>query len=162
VKRQLVVDGRAAGLRIDGSSARYAPEDGEVIERAFTISALEPGAYLVTLAGHAYRVALGDAGEAAVNGRVLAIDVFDPRDRRSAPGAAAGGGRREVVAPMPGKVVRLLVAEGDAVEEGQGLVVVEAMKMQNEMKSPKAGRVAEVRAGAEAAVAAGQVLVVIE
>jgi biotin carboxyl carrier protein len=63
---------------------------------------------------------------------------------------------------MPGKVIRVLVAPGDTVEEGQGLVVVEAMKMQNEMKSPKAGRVVEVRARADATVGAGEILVVVE
>ncbi len=56
----------------------------------------------------------------------------------------------------------MLVAEGDAVEAGQGLIVVEAMKMQNEMKSPKAGRVVEVKAKPDATVAAGEVLMVIE
>jgi biotin carboxyl carrier protein len=59
-------------------------------------------------------------------------------------------------------VIRVLVAVGDAVELGQGLVVVEAMKMQNEMKSPKAGRIAEVKTKPGAAVAAGDVLVVVE
>ena len=63
---------------------------------------------------------------------------------------------------MPGKVVRLLVQPGDVVEAGQGLVVVEAMKMQNEMKCAHAGTVREVRAAAGDTVAAGQVLVVIE
>ena len=63
---------------------------------------------------------------------------------------------------MPGKVVRVLVEPGDSVEAGQGLVVVEAMKMQNEMKSPKAGRVVEVRTRADAAVAAGEALIVVE
>jgi biotin carboxyl carrier protein len=63
---------------------------------------------------------------------------------------------------MPGKVIRVLVSIGDTVELGQGLVVVEAMKMQNEMKSPKAGRIVEVKTKADAAVAAGDVLVVVE
>jgi biotin carboxyl carrier protein len=63
---------------------------------------------------------------------------------------------------MPGKVVRLLVAVGDAVESGQGLVVVEAMKMQNEIKSRKAGRVVEVRTRPDAAVVAGEILLVVE
>jgi biotin carboxyl carrier protein len=62
---------------------------------------------------------------------------------------------------MPGKVIRLLVREGDTVEAGQGLVVVEAMKMQNEMKSPKAGQVVKLSAHVGATVAAGEVLVVI-
>ncbi len=63
---------------------------------------------------------------------------------------------------MSGKVIRVLVAQGDMVEEGQGLVVVEAMKMQNEMKSPKAGRVAEVRARPDSTVGTGEILVVVE
>jgi biotin carboxyl carrier protein len=63
---------------------------------------------------------------------------------------------------MPGRVVRLLVNAGDEVEQGQGLVVIEAMKMQNELKSPKAGRVAKVGVGVEETVGAGDVLVVIE
>ena len=63
---------------------------------------------------------------------------------------------------MPGKVVRVLVEPGDSVEAGQGLVVVEAMKMQNEMKSPKAGRVVEVRTRVDAAVVAGEALIVVE
>jgi biotin carboxyl carrier protein len=63
---------------------------------------------------------------------------------------------------MPGKVIRVLVSVGDTVELGQGLVVVEAMKMQNEMKSPKAGRIVEVKTKPHAAVAAGDVLVVVE
>jgi len=63
---------------------------------------------------------------------------------------------------MPGKVVRVLVEAGQQVEVGQGVVVVEAMKMQNEMKSPKAGTVAEIRAEAGATVNAGDVLAVIE
>ncbi|HSB13592.1 MAG TPA: acetyl-CoA carboxylase biotin carboxyl carrier protein subunit, partial [Bryobacteraceae bacterium] len=65
-------------------------------------------------------------------------------------------------APMPGKVVRVLAAEGDLVEAGQGLLVVEAMKMQNEVKAPKAGRVAALAAREGGTVAAGDVLAVIE
>jgi biotin carboxyl carrier protein len=63
---------------------------------------------------------------------------------------------------MPGKVVRVLVAAGTLVETGDALVVVEAMKMQNELKSPKAGTVIEVRAETGATVNAGDVLVVVE
>ena len=58
-----------------------------------------------------------------------------------------GKGERRLVAPMPGKVVRFLVAEKSPVEAGQGVVVVEAMKMQNEIKSPKKGAVREVVSG---------------
>jgi biotin carboxyl carrier protein len=63
---------------------------------------------------------------------------------------------------MPGKVVRILVNQGDTVEPRQGLIVVEAMKMQNEMKSPKAGTVVEIKTKDGATVSAGEILIVIE
>ena len=71
-------------------------------------------------------------------------------------------GEQTVVAPMPGRVVRLLVSRGDEVIARQGVVVVEAMKMENELRSPKDGRVKEVAVAAGASVEAGRVLVVIE
>lgn len=71
-------------------------------------------------------------------------------------------GSAEIVASMPGKVVRVLVEVGANVEAGAGIVVVEAMKMQNEMKAPKAGTVTSVNAGAGTTVNAGDVLAVIE
>ena len=67
-----------------------------------------------------------------------------------------------MLAPMPGKVVRILVAEGDEVEKGKGVLVVEAMKMQNEIKSPKKGVVKKLSAAEGSAVNAGDVLAVIE
>jgi len=86
--------------------------------------------------------------------------------RRSGRGAAdAGGaaqGEQNVSAPMPGRVVRLLVAPGDPVEARQPVVVVEAMKMENELRSPKAGHVKEVTVAAGTSVEAGRVLVVID
>jgi biotin carboxyl carrier protein len=63
---------------------------------------------------------------------------------------------------MPGRVVRLMVEAGDEVAEGQGIVVIEAMKMQNELKSPKAGRVGRVAVGVGDAVGSGDVLAVVE
>jgi biotin carboxyl carrier protein len=63
---------------------------------------------------------------------------------------------------MPGKVVRVLVIEGQEIEPGQGLIIVEAMKMQNEMKASKAGRVVEIKTRDGATVSAGEVLAIIE
>ena len=71
-------------------------------------------------------------------------------------------GREPITAPMPGRVIRVLVEPGQEVAAGEGLIVVEAMKMQNEMKAPRAGRVASVKAEAGATVSAGDILVVIE
>jgi biotin carboxyl carrier protein len=82
---------------------------------------------------------------------------------RSRQGAAFDEkGPRKIVAPMPGRVVRLLVGEQAEVAMGQGLIVVEAMKMQNEIKSPKKGIVKKIVATAGAAVNAGDVLVIVE
>lgn len=90
-------------------------------------------------------------------------EVQDPRSLRSrrASGAVAAGPAK-LMAPMPGKVVRVLVKEHDEVEAGQGVVVVEAMKMQNELKAPKKGVVQKVMVAEGANVNAGDPLVVIE
>ncbi len=93
----------------------------------------------------------------------FAVELRDPRSLRSRKaGGADEKGPRKILAPMPGRVVRLLVAEGDAVEAGQGIVVVEAMKMQNEIKSPKKGVVKKIAATAGTAVNAGDVLAIVE
>ena len=105
-----------------------------------------PGELLVTLAGRTVA--------ATVNGR---------RTGR-ARGDAAGGahGDQAVVAPMPGRVVRVLVTPGDEVAIRQGVVIVEAMKMENELRSPKAGRIKEVNVTPGTSVEAGRVLLVVE
>jgi biotin carboxyl carrier protein len=155
--RHVTVNGRSAQIEIEGSGVRYERDDGVVIEAAFSLEGTS-----VLLNGRSYRIAKGAGKEIWVNGLLLSMEVFDPRDLRPGQGAVANHGRQEIAASMPGKVIRVLVAAGDVVEEGQGLVVVEAMKMQNEMKSPKSGRVAEVRARPDATVGAGEVLVVVE
>jgi biotin carboxyl carrier protein len=91
------------------------------------------------------------------------VTLTDPKRLRSAAGLVGHADDvARIVAPMPGKVVRILVAIGDQVNAGAGIVVVEAMKMQNEMKTPKAGRVTAVSAELGATVNAGEVLAVIE
>jgi biotin carboxyl carrier protein len=90
-------------------------------------------------------------------------ELRDPRSLRSRKSSsAADQGVRKLVAAMPGKVVRILTPEKAEVEVGQGIIVVEAMKMQNEMKSPKKGVVIKIMAQEGAAVNAGDVLAVIE
>jgi biotin carboxyl carrier protein len=90
------------------------------------------------------------------------VRVRDPRSLRSRQGADDGKGPRKLVAPMPGKVVRVLVREEAEVEAGQGIVVVEAMKMQNEIKSPKKGVVRKLTASEGANVNSGDVLAIVE
>ena len=90
-------------------------------------------------------------------------EVRDPRSLRGRKlRADHGKGVRRLVAPMPGKVVRFLVGENAPVEAGQGVVVVEAMKMQNEIKSPKKGIVVKLAVAEGAAVNAGDVLAIVE
>ncbi len=92
----------------------------------------------------------------------FAAEVRDPRSLRSRIRAGDDHGPKKIVAPMPGKVVRLLVRDGDEVEQGAGVAVVEAMKMQNEIKSPKKGSVQKILVTEGAAVNAGDVLAIIE
>lgn len=93
------------------------------------------------------------AVRAIVNGR---------RSRREGPSEASGTGEQRIVAPMPGRVVRVLVAAGDEVLARQPLVVVEAMKMENELSAPRAGRVKDVEVRDGMSVDAGRLLVIVE
>jgi biotin carboxyl carrier protein len=139
--------------------------DGRAV--SVDVRLLEPGvmSLLVTspdAQGRQYRCVL-DGDGVVIDGRRHGFVVEDPRSLQGRRGAGAGTeGPRPVKAPMPGRVVRLLVEVGEDVEEGQGVVVIEAMKMQNELKSPKAGRVIRVGAGVGDTVGSGDVLVVVE
>jgi biotin carboxyl carrier protein len=109
------------------------------------------------------RIESGSPVEVTVGTQAYAITLTDPRRLRSATAAGAlAGGVARIAAPMPGKVVRVLVGAGAQVEAGEGIIVVEAMKMQNELKSPRAGKVLTVNVEAGVTVNAGDVLVVIE
>ncbi len=162
------VEGERQALELRREGGRvYATVEG----RAYEVEARELGAggYLLLHGGRVYECrverAADDEGAAEVNvrGRAYGVRVVDPKRLRGARGGAGqDAGRAEVKAAMPGKLVRVLVEVGQEVEAGTPLVVVEAMKMQNEMKSPKAGTVAELRAAAGATVNAGEVLVVVE
>jgi biotin carboxyl carrier protein len=154
-------------LRHDEGARVRATVDG----RSYEVEAHEPepGVYLLMTGGRVYECrvnhanAPGDAREVRIGDEVFQVRLVDPRRLRGARGAGAeASGRAQVVASMPGKVVRVMVETGATVETGDGLVVVEAMKMQNELKSPKGGTVIEVRAVAGATVNAGDVLVVVE
>ncbi len=123
---------------------------------------LQPGVMSLLIGGRQYRCIL-DGDGVVVEGRRFPFELADPRSLQGRRGAGAGAdGPRPVKAPMPGRVVRVLAAAGEEVAEGQGIVVIEAMKMQNELKSPMAGRVARVNVAVDDTVASGDVLAVIE
>ena len=97
-----------------------------------------------------------------VDGQAVPVSIVDPRARLTrTPGAAPflGTGPRSIVSPMPGRIVKVLVKAGDMVAAHQGLVVVEAMKMENELRAPRAGRVTEVKVVDGMSVEANAVLV---
>jgi biotin carboxyl carrier protein len=104
------------------------------------------------------------AGEllAYLRGRSTSVIVNGRRRGRAVDGASGAHGEQRIVAPMPGRVMRVLAAPGDQVQVRQPVVVVEAMKMENELRSPKTGRVKEVAVSAGVSVEAGRVLMVIE
>ena len=123
-------------------------------------------AYTATVDGKNVTVEVSADGKeytAKVNGKSFKVAVAEGAAAPAAKAAAsAGGAAADLTAPMPGTVVKVLVAEGDEVAEGQTVVVLEAMKMETELKAEKAGRVAQVLAAQGAVVAAGDVLVKIE
>lgn len=125
------------------------------------IREIEQGKAIVVDEGRVIRVT-HSGGKVLVNGKAAEIDLSDPRDRRRGSGAGGANGRQEVRSAMPGKVVRVLVAVGAVVEAGQGLLILEAMKMQNEVKAKGPGAVTAIGAVEGETVAAGAVLVTIE
>jgi len=161
--------------------------DGE--EREVEIIEVSPGRYTIRMNGrelevdvhavsettlsfilnnHAYNIEFesnpGGGENLLIRGHVLHVEVLDLRKMRLRKVEAAHGGPDgpvRITSPMPGKVVSVLVAEGEEVEEGQGLVVIEAMKMENELRAPRAGVVQELTAQEGQAVDGGATLCVI-
>lgn len=162
MKYEIVIDGKAAALSLASERFEYQREGGAAIQREYSSAQAGDGTWSILIDGRSYAVAILGAGEVSVNGRVFHVDVFDPRELRGRRSAADTSGPQAIAAPMPGRVIRVLVESGREVAAGEGLIVVEAMKMQNEMKAPRAGRITAVKTVAGATVSAGDVLLVIE
>ncbi|MGH9843048.1 MAG: biotin/lipoyl-containing protein [Blastocatellia bacterium] len=166
MRLQLEIDGQTieAEFSADNGNAQL-KLDGRAHEAQ--VSEPEPGIYTVLLDNRVYACLLdrspAGATEVVVNGTRHVVAARDrKRLRGNAGGAAGAGGRAVLLAPMPGKIVRVLCKAGDEVAANQGLLVVEAMKMQNEVQSPKAGKVAEIKVAEGQTVNAGETLAVIE
>jgi|SRR5580692_3705037 biotin carboxyl carrier protein len=160
----IAIDGRNYRLELDCAEGRWSCR---LNGRNFEVDAVlaRPDVLSLRVGNLAYEV----KSERVANGLHLwvgntrfAVEVRDPRSLRGRIRAGDDQGPRKIVAPMPGKVVRLLVREGDEVEPGRGVAVVEAMKMQNEIKSPKRGTVQKILVTEGAAVNAGDVLAIVE
>ncbi|HXC33219.1 MAG TPA: biotin/lipoyl-containing protein [Verrucomicrobiae bacterium] len=154
-------------------SVEFIPPNGEGSRTAFTVDGrmveadavrIAPSTYSILISGRSLEVTFEENSGGLLlrtGGREFQVEVIDPRAWR---GGRGGGieleGRQQLVAPMPGKIVRVLVTKGQQVENGQGLLVIEAMKMQNEVRSPKSGTVEKVAKEGQT-VNAGEILAVV-
>jgi biotin carboxyl carrier protein len=148
----------------DGSPGRVLFRlDGQ--EMDFDAAEVATGTYSILFDGHAFEARVQPEGDAlliSAGGHEFLAQVIDPRAWRGRRGGVLElEGRQQVVAPMPGKVVRVLVAQGAQVEAGQGLLVIEAMKMQNEIRAPKSGTLERLLVSEGQAVNSGEILAVI-
>lgn len=166
MKLQAEIDGKASDVKICRDGDRLF---AQIDDRQYELEASEPepGVFLLKTNSRVYEVftspAFDSAVEVTVNGHRYSVQVTDPKRLRGAGvDHSHDHGLVEIKTAMPGKVVRILTAVGQAIDKGAGVIVVEAMKMQNEMKSPKDGFIKEVRVSEGATVNASEVLVVIE
>lgn len=152
-------------LTSNGTASVYTLRGAFESSGSASVMELMPGVFSVLLGSRSFYVTIASSGE---NFEIWTgtqrhfISFADARDRAGKSKKGMARGPLEVRSQMPGKVIRLLVAQGARVQAGQGLIVVEAMKMQNEMKSPKDGVVSKIHAAEGATVAAGESLMVVE
>ncbi|HKP36026.1 MAG TPA: biotin/lipoyl-containing protein [Pyrinomonadaceae bacterium] len=155
----------AIQIRDEGSQV-FADVDGRSYR--LDVRPKAPGRFTVICEGQVFDCRVqgsveSDESVAVVVGtKEFSVGIVDPKRLGIAASASAHGGEARIIAPMPGKVVRVMVEVGTEVDAGAGIVVVEAMKMQNEMKSPKAGKVSELNVQPGVTVNAGDVLAIVE
>jgi len=162
---EVIVNGKSHRLELEKAAAGWECRlNGQPVNIDAVITRGDVLSLLVD--GHAYEIKREQTASDLhmwVGTTCFAVELRDPRSLRSR--NKTGGdekGPRKLLAAMPGRIVRLLVAENSEVEAGQGIVVVEAMKMQNEIKSPKKGIVKKISATPGAAVNPGDVLAIVE
>jgi len=163
----IVISEKTYRVEIAREGSRWA---GKIDGKRFEVDAVPTARDILSIVegeGKAYEVkrerALSGDLHMLVGSSRYSCEINDPRSlrtRRARAGTAEGP--QKITAPMPGKVVRILVPQGEMVEAGKGVIVVEAMKMQNELKSPKAGKVQKLLVAEGATVNAGDTLAIIE
>jgi acetyl/propionyl-CoA carboxylase alpha subunit len=160
----VLIDGKNFRLELNRAEGRWTCKlDGRVVEVDAVVA--RPDVLSLRIGNLAYEVKSERVGgdlHLWVGSTHFAAEIRDPRSLRSRGRSADDHGPKKITAPMPGKVVRLLVREGDEVNLGAGLAVVEAMKMQNEIKSPKKGKVQKILVSEGTTVNAGDVLAIVE
>ena len=146
-------------ISIDG---RLVPQDKGIEADVHEIS---PGLYSVLYQGRSFEIRIRNSKgdwQASVGDRTFDLEIQDPRNSGGRASSTLAHMHQDVKAPMPGKVIRLLVHDGDEVRAGQGLAVVEAMKMQNELRALRAGKVMRIAVKEGDTVSAGNVIVTLE
>jgi biotin carboxyl carrier protein len=160
----VTIDGKNHRLELNHADGRWTCRlEGREIEVDAVLA--RPDVLSLRIGNRAYEVKCERVGSDLhlwVGSMRFAAEVRDPRSLRGRKGAADDHGPKKLVAPMPGKVVRVLSREGESVDSGAGILVIEAMKMQNELKSPKKGTIQKILVSEGAAVNAGDVLAVVE
>ena len=160
MKLRVDLDGQTHNLELRG--AEYVLDDASGYA---SVEQINPGVFSILLGSKSFRVNVAELGDqlevVGTDGVPRLLSIADPRDRMASSEGSSAKGPAVIRAQMPGKIIKVLVEIGAAVEAGQGLIVVEAMKMQNEVKAPKAGVVSKIMTTADATVAAGETLIVV-
>jgi biotin carboxyl carrier protein len=160
----ITIDGKNYRLDLNRADGRWSCRlDGRDVEVDAVLA--RPDVLSLRIGNQAYEVKCERvAGEMHlwVGSARFAAEVRDPRSLRGRVRTTDDSGPRKLTAPMPGKVVRILVSAGVEVEAGAGILVVEAMKMQNELKSPKKGTIQKIFVSEGATVNSGDVLAIVE
>ena len=162
----VVVDGRTHRLELSRSEHTWTCKvDGETMEVDAALTARDVLSVLVGNKAYEIKRERSLRGELhmVIGSARYSVDVQDPRSLRTRrAGASSEAGPQKLTAAMPGKIVRIMVKEKDEVKAGQPVLVMEAMKMQNEMKSPKDGRVQKILTSEGSTVNAGDTLAIID
>jgi biotin carboxyl carrier protein len=163
-ERISIVNGARVGLTwTESESFVEATVDGRSYRLA--LRRMSSGAYWFGFEGHSYDaiVVERDGGfDVRVDGHAVRVEFLDSTKARRRSREAAASGVAEVRAPMPGKIVRVLTGAGVDVQENQGVVIMEAMKMQNEIRSPKRGRILDLKVSEGDAVGLGDLIARVE
>jgi biotin carboxyl carrier protein len=144
-------------VRINGKPVEpvgHATGDASIVET-------EPGVWSVLTGGASYEARV-EGDEIVIDGHRFRYEIDDPRQWKGSQSSAGIHGKISIAAPMPGRIVRILAEAGELVVAGQGIVVIEAMKMQNELKAPRDGRVTAIGVKEDDRVNAGAILATIE
>lgn len=167
MKLRVDMDGETYLLNVarNGAHSDYELQGSESVSGKASVIEVMPGVFSVLLHHQSFTVDVaphGDGWDVWVAGKRHQVSIADARDRSGKSKKISDTGPIEVRAQMPGKVIKVLVQAGETVEAGQGVMVVEAMKMQNEMKSPKDGVISKIYAAEGVTVAAGETLLTVE